>query len=340
MSTGSRGRKLRMVCGIETAYGAGPANGTFGHADNTNLANNGLRGVSSPNPVEPRQNFIDFIEHSNDYDEGDTISGIRTVPFSFTLNHQGGATATGLPRHHPLLLAAGLKHTVGGSNVVYQPVADTDTPASLAIAFELDNSWVWETRGAYVNIIMRLTPNAGWQMEVRGEGKWGGAPTPGTFATVYKAGWSGGTSYANKVALSGSNRFKINNGGSDYFPVWKQLTLDLGWRWIQDESMNAPNLLDCLLPESPRQMRATVDVGMDNSSSAAVDYADFFEDADDGTEHEMEFRWADRNGIAWKIEMEAIQNQSPRHTGDSRRVLQVGYKLRSASDLVMTQAAA
>lgn len=341
MSTGSRGRKLKIVCATEASYGAGTTNG-FGDAGDTSLANHGLKAVSSPNPIDARQNFIDFIEHGEGYDEGDTVSGIRTVPFAFNLNFQGGGAATTPPRFGPLLRAAGMNQAIGASSVTYAPVGDADTPASAVIGVELDNSWVWEVRGCYVNIIMRLTPRSGWQMEVRGEGKWvSGYPTAGTFTTVYKAGWSGGTSLANKVALAGNDRFKINNGGSDYYPVWKSLAIDLGWRWIQDESMNDPTLLDCLLPDSPRQMRATVEIGMDNNASAGVPYDELFEDADDGTEHDLEFVWGDRGGVVeWTTSMTGRINQAVRHTGDSRRMNTINYKLPSSAALSMVQAAA
>lgn len=321
------------MANVETTYGTQPA--TF------SPANQGFLTMASPIALRPDFRYQDIRPHANSFTKQKRIptTALRPVNFRFPLT--GGTGAAAGFRQGVLFEAAGWKATVGAS-IAYAlaPLADIK---SITLAQEwpgyavgvASESVVIEANGVFGNIRLIGTAAEGLYGEFAGLGLFQD-PQETTLKTAYGGGttaWSGGANNANKFILSSGNRIKLNNGGSDYFPVCSRFEFDFGVEVTAIEDINSGatfGIFTELITDRNPTIRLTL--GLDTLAAANVSYQDLEQDAQDGTTHAINVTYTDLGGrtIAIAAPTAQVVGVEPA-AGNKVRDVVVTYHVQSAT---------
>lgn len=286
-----------MMVGLETTYGSQPA--TF--APNTQ----GVLSINSPNAIDPQFGFQAILPHQAGWTKQKQIPTTALQPVNFSFPVTGGTAAATAFRQGPILEAAAAKLT-SGATLVYTPAAPADCK-SITVAQELvgyqvgvaSESVVNEANGVFGNVILRGTPENGLIGEFRGLGIYQD-PQETTLKTAYGGGtvaWSGGANNANKFLLSSGNRIKLNNGGSDYYPVCFAFEFDFGVDYGPIPDINSGATYGIFgLQVFDRNPRLTLTLGLDTLAASGVSFQDIHQDAQDGTTWAVTATYTDLSG--------------------------------------------
>jgi hypothetical protein len=320
-----------MMANVETTVGTRPA--TF--VPNTQ----GFLSINSPNPITPDFGFQDILPHSTGWTKQKSIPTTALQPVNFLFPMTGGTSATAGWRHLPILQAAGCKATTG-ANIALTPIAPADAK-SATFAVEMPGyqvgvtaeSVVLEANGCFGSAILRGTFDGGFMGEFRGLGLYLD-PAETTLKAAYGGGstaWSGGTNNANKFILSGSNRIKLNNGGSDYFPMVGSYEFDLGVEYLAIKDINAGSTFGIYsIMVVDRNPRLTLVIGLDTLAASGISYQDINQDAQDGTTWSVGCVYTDLSGRTITIAVPTAQVIGVR-LGTAQRVRSVAITLKPQS---------
>lgn len=330
-----------VMAGTESvAYGTQP--GTFSPSTQS------VHCMNSPNAIEADEQFLTITTHQLDFGETKDIPTFKTKTVNLEFPIYGGSAANSPPRWNAFIQAAGGK----GSVVAGTPGQYTWTKATRAqlttmaatIAQEMvgeSTSWVDEVNGCYGNLILTATADRGLLGNFTGAGLYQ-HPQSGTLKSIYGGGstnWDAGTNNANKAILSGSNRVTVNNGGSDYFPLVKQVRFDLGSVYGPITDMNAGATYGVFgVRITQMSPTLTLTIALDGDTSANVDYLDLYEDADDGTTHAIDWVYTDLAGRTLTFSFPTAQVKPKRKgTAENIRTIDITYKLQGTTAWTITQ---
>lgn len=331
-----------VMCGTESVtYGTQPV--TF--APNTQ----GIHAINSPNAIEADEQFQEIVVHQLDFGQQKDIPTFNTKTVNLQFPLMGGSAANSPPLVNPLFRAAGMYGAViAGTPGSYRWVQATRSQlATMAatIAQEMvgeTTSWVDETNGCYGTISFVGAADQGLIGTFTGQGLYQ-APQSGTLKSVYGGGttdWSAGTNNANKFILSSTNRVTVNNGGSDYLPLVKQVRFDLGVTYGPITDVNAGGSYGVFgIRISRMQPTLTLTIALDGDTSANVAYDDLYADAQSGTTHDVSWTYTDLAGRTLTFTFPTAQVRTKRKgTAENIRTIDVNYKLQGTTPWQVDQA--
>jgi len=340
MAFGLSVKKITPMCAMkETTYGTRPTILPQTH---------GFVTMASPNPVRPEMNFETPDYQQSTWTPNKVIPTNRALPFNFSVPLMGGqaAGADSPPRCNGILVACGLKETVTAStSVVYKQALPSEIE-SATLAAQLGGfsaaGWTHEINGAYSNMRIRMPWKGMPMIDFTGRGLFR-APAAGALHTVLGGtAWAGGPTVANKFALTSTNRLSINNGAGAYTVVGKEVIFDLGIKFEDVGDFNSGatgNILRQAFTDSS-EPRLILTIALDTDASALASYKDLYDDADDGTTHNVTWKYTDLAGKTILFAFAACQvlTVEPDLDGD-HRIARITYKPVDATNpYVMTYA--
>lgn len=326
-----------VMCGTESvAYGTQP--GTFSPSTQA------VHCMNSPNAIEADEQFQEIVVHQENFEQTADIPTFSTKRVQLEFPLMGGSAANSPPRFNPFLQCSGLKGSVvAGTPGGYQWVLATRTQqATLAatIAQEMfgeTTGWVEEVNGVYGSATITAAPETGVIGSLTGQGLFQG-PQSGTLKSIYGGGstdWSAGTNNANKAIVSSDNRFKINNGGSDYFPICGGFRFDMGVQYGPITDINAGGTYGVFgIRISAIAPTLTATLLFDGDTSANVDYADLYADSQAVTHHQINYTYTDLAGRTLAFDWECQVKPKRKGVRENQRSLEITYKI---LDLTITQ---
>jgi hypothetical protein len=197
--------------------------------------------------------------------------------------------------------------------------------------------WVEEVKGVFGSAVITAAAETGLIGTLTGQGLFQG-PQAGTLKSIYggdSTAWSAGTNNANKSIVSGADRFKINNGASDYFPVAGGWRLDMGVQYGPITDINGGDTYGVfgirISGITPTLVATTL---FDGSHSANVDYADLYADSQAVTHHQIDYTYTDLGGRTLTFSFDCQVKPKRKGTRENHRSLETTYKV---LDIEITQ---